>query len=83
MAKKKPPGRPKSGNARVMMGYRYSQAMLDDLAELVACCRSEAPPYLEISERLVIEAVVHHPADDVVIWALALVEQGQLALERA
>ncbi len=35
-----------------------------------------------VVEVRIIEAVVHHPADDVVIRDLAFVEQAQLALER-
>lgn len=71
MAKKKPHRKRKNDAVRTWTGFRLSQAAIDDLADLVECCRAEAPPYLKITNRLVLELVIHH--------AKKLKDEGELS----
>lgn len=60
MKKKKPRGRPKVEQPRIQTGWCYSQATMATVALLVARYGEEAPSYLDLSGRLLIEALVEH-----------------------
>jgi len=60
MAKKRPRGRPRVDQPRKQMGWSYSPDTIEKVKALTARYRDEAPKLLELSERLLIEALVDH-----------------------
>ena len=60
MEKKKKRGRPKLGEKRVNRGYAFSEEAMEALGTLVERYRTEAPLYLSISRRMVIEALIDY-----------------------
>ena len=65
MAKKRPRGRPKSTERQIKTWYRYSEATIDELEALAGHFREEAPPYAEITQRVIIAALIHRAKQDV------------------
>lgn len=60
MSKKR--GRPKMDEKRVSRGYAYSEAAMKTLDSLVVRYKAEAPPFLSLSRRMIIEALIEHAA---------------------
>ena len=60
MAKKKAPGRPRNASKRILKSLNYSEATIDVLRRLADRYRGEAPPYVQISDRAIIEALIHY-----------------------
>ena len=59
MTKKRSVGRPKTGRRGVQVGYRYSEETLEILQSLTEDLRGESPSYLALSQRAVMEALIH------------------------
>ncbi len=60
MAQKRPRGRPKVEHPRVNTGWCYSQATIDTVNTLLQRYQQEAPSYLDLSGRLLLEALVEY-----------------------
>lgn len=65
MAKKRGRGRPKSTDKQIKTWFRYSEATIDELQALVDHFTEEAPPYAELTQRVVIAALIHHATQEV------------------
>jgi len=61
---KKGPGRPKSQHKRQPVGYRFSDETRQALDDIVARLKDEAPAYMEVTQRMVLEALVHKACRD-------------------
>jgi hypothetical protein len=53
-------GRPKNTAKRTLRGFNYSEASMDVLRRLSEKYRVEAPSYITLSDRQIIEALIHH-----------------------
>ena len=58
--KKKAGGRPKNAEKRILRGFNYSEATMDVLRRLSERYKVEAPSYITLSDRQIIEALIHH-----------------------
>lgn len=79
MAKKKRIGRGRPTNVQrtVLKGFRYNESTVEVLASLTNQFKAVAPPYMQISQRVIIEALVHYAVRENLSFAeLFQVPQG-------
>lgn len=56
----KPRGRPKLPEKRVGRGFRFSESAMETLDALVERYKGEAPSFVAVSQRMVIEALIEY-----------------------
>ena len=58
--KKRQRGRPKIEQVRISCGFRFSQEAIDSLSSLVTRYNEQAPGYISLSQRAVLEALIDY-----------------------